>query len=107
MPGGASVRDFVDNGLTFGAGDGHLSVGHAKIMVTASAGAMNPSAAELREIVAERAALGFPVAIHAVESEVVRAAGGRYRRESHAGSRRPAQDRALRGVSAGRIGSGR
>ena len=74
MPGGASVRDFVDNGLTFGAGDGHLSVGHAKIMVTASAGAMNPSAAELREIVAERAALGFPVAIHAVESEVVRAA---------------------------------
>ena len=74
MPGAASVRDFASNGLTFGARDGNLSVGRAKIMVTASSGAMNPSPAELREIVAECVSLGFPVAIHAVEAEVVRAA---------------------------------
>ena len=76
MPGAASVRDFVANGLPFGSGDDILSAGRAKIMVTASSGAMNPSPAELREIVAECVSLGFPVAIHAVEAEVVRAAAG-------------------------------
>ena len=74
MPGAASVRDFAANALTFGARDRRLRVGHAKIMATASSGAMNPSQAELREIVAECVALGFPVAIHAVEAEVVSAA---------------------------------
>lgn len=74
MPGAASVRDFAANALTFGAGDRRLRVGHAKIMATASSGAMNPSRSELREIVAECVALGFPVAIHAVEAEVVSAA---------------------------------
>ncbi len=74
MPGATSVRDFAANALTFGAGDRRLRVGHAKIMATASSGAMNPSQSELREIVAECVALGFPVAIHAVEAEVVSAA---------------------------------
>ena len=79
MPGAASVRDFAANALTFGARAKNppadsLRVGRAKIMATASAGAMNPSPAELREIVAECVAFGFPVAIHAVEAEVVRAA---------------------------------
>ena len=74
MPSAASVRDFAANALTFGAGDRRLRVGHAKIMATASSGVMNPSRSELREIVAECVALGFPVAIHAVEAEVVSAA---------------------------------
>ena len=74
MPGAASVREFAANGLAFGVGDGILSVGRAKIMVTASSGTMNPPESELREIVAECVAFGFPVAIHAVEAEVVRAA---------------------------------
>ncbi len=72
MPGDGHVADFVDAGLGFGSGDDWLRVGHAKIMVTASSGRQTPGSADFRRIVADCVERVFPVAVHAVEAEVVR-----------------------------------
>ncbi|MCE2501885.1 MAG: amidohydrolase family protein [Dehalococcoidia bacterium] len=63
-------------GLSYGSAacDGMLTVGHAKIMLTASGGTLQPHPAELAEMVAEAHGLGFPVAVHAVERDAVVAA---------------------------------
>ena len=63
-------------GLGYGAtaNDGRLTVGHAKIMLTASTGQLRPDPAQLTEMVAHAHRLGFPVAIHAVERDAVVAA---------------------------------
>ena len=71
MPGAHHVAEFADEGLKFGSGDEWLRVGHAKIMVTASSGRRTPDSAEFRTIVAECVDRGFPVAVHAVEADVV------------------------------------
>ena len=71
MPGFRHLLDFVERGLTFDSGDLCQRVGHAKIMVTASSGNMEPSKSELSRMVSECVEAGFPVAIHAVEAEVV------------------------------------
>ena len=74
MPGFHHLREFVESGLGFGAGDDRLRVGHCKIILSLTSGMLHPSPRELREMVGEAAGLGFPVAIHAVEKEEVEAA---------------------------------
>ncbi len=58
-------------GLSFGSGDNWLRLGHAKIMLTLTAGALHPSAAELARLVAGAHRRGFPVALHCVEEEAI------------------------------------
>ena len=76
MTGYAHLNAMRDAGLGYGdtAGGGMLTLGHAKIMLTATAGQLHPNPAELSEIVAMAHGLGFPVAIHAVERDAVVAA---------------------------------
>ena len=74
MPGYRHLPAFLERGLDFGSGGPRLRIGHVKIMVTASSGSLNPDRTELADMVSECVESGFPVAIHAVESEVVRSA---------------------------------
>lgn len=76
MPGIRHLRSFVDSGLSFsldGSGDHRCWLGHAKLMVTMTTGAIYPSEEEIGSLVAEAHALGFPVAVHAVEEEAIMA----------------------------------
>lgn len=61
-------------GLGFGESRNRLRAGHAKIMLTLTAGSLNPSRAELTEMVEEAHRRGFPVAIHCIEEEAIAAA---------------------------------
>ncbi len=72
MPGAGHIADFADAGLSFGSGSDRLRIGHAKIMVTASAGFPTSSSNDLKTIMRGYTSLGFPVAVHAVEAEVIR-----------------------------------
>ena len=58
-------------GFGAAANGGQLMVGHAKIMLTASTGQLQPDPVRLTEMVAHAHELGFPVAIHAVERDAV------------------------------------
>ena len=58
-------------GYGVAANRGRLTVGHAKIMLTASTGGLRPDPARLSEMVAQAHRMGFPVAIHAVERDAV------------------------------------
>ncbi len=80
MPGIRHLRSFVDSGLSFslGGSDGQGSssdtggrLGHAKLMVTTTTGAIYPSEEEIGSLIAEAHSLGFPVAVHAVEEEAI------------------------------------
>ena len=68
------MKDFAHAGLRFGAGEDALGIGHAKVMLSASSGSLFPDRRELRMLVEAAARAGFPMAIHAVEAEAVRAA---------------------------------
>ena len=68
------MKSSSEAGLSFGDGDSGLRLGHAKIMVTRTTGALHPGVAELKGMVRQAHAAGFPVAIHAVEQEAVAAA---------------------------------
>ena len=74
MPGFHYLNEFTENNLSFGSGDSKLRIGHAKLMVTVSSGRQTPSHDELRRVVSDCAAFGFPVAIHAVEREIITSA---------------------------------
>ena len=76
MAGYAHLKAMREAGLRYGdtACGGMLTVGHAKIMLTATAGQLHPNPAELSEIVAMAHGMGYPVAIHAVERDAVVAA---------------------------------
>ena len=58
----------------FGSGNYCLRLGHAKIMLTLTSGALSPSAPELATLVADAHSRGFPVAIHCIEEEAISAA---------------------------------
>jgi predicted amidohydrolase YtcJ len=73
MPGLRHLRSFVGRGLSYGAGGPGCHVGHAKLMVAMTTGAIYPSEEEIRSLVAEAHGLGFPVAVHAVEEEAITA----------------------------------
>ena len=74
MAGGARLSEFAERGMGFGFGDDRLRLGHAKLMATASGGRQTPPPSELRRLAADCARAGFPVAVHAVESEIVASA---------------------------------
>ena len=76
MAGYAHLREMRDAGLGYGdtACRGRLTVGHAKIMLTASSGRLHPHPDDLERMVATAHRAGFPVAIHAVERDAVVAA---------------------------------
>ena len=56
------------------AAGGMLTLGHAKIMLTASGGALHPHPERLTEMVRQAQQAGYPAAIHAVEQDAVVAA---------------------------------
>ena len=72
MPGAGHVAEFGNTGLQFGSGSDLLRLGHAKVMVTESTGAPTPSPEDLKSAVEDCTSYGLPVAVHAVEAEVVR-----------------------------------
>ena len=74
MAGYDHLDGFVEVGMGYGYGDDTLRLGHVKIVVTATTGALHPQPEELIAMVSRAHAAGFPVAIHAVESEAVEAA---------------------------------
>ena len=74
MLGVSHLDDFQSAGIGFGNGNESCRLGHAKIMLTRSGGKLHPQPEALSSIIASAHALGFPVAIHAVESEAVIAA---------------------------------
>ena len=67
------LEEMRSAGLMHGSttNEGVLAVGHAKIMLTASTGQLRPDPVQLTEMVIHAHALGFPVAIHAVEGDAV------------------------------------
>jgi predicted amidohydrolase YtcJ len=74
MAGAGRRAELVDAGLNWGSGDSSLRLGHVKIMLTMTTGALHPSLEELRDIASGASQAGFPVAVHCVEQEAVAAA---------------------------------
>lgn len=76
MAGCAHLQAMHDAGRGYGdtTCGGMLTVGHAKIMLTASSGRLHPHPEQLSEMVAMAHSMGYPVAIHAVEQDAVVAA---------------------------------
>ena len=68
------LGELTEAGLSFGSGDSQLRLGHAKIMLTMTAGRLHPSVEQLRLLVSEAHRLDFPVAIHCIEEEAIAAA---------------------------------
>ena len=71
MVGANHLSQFLVEGFSFGYRAHGLRLGSAKIMVTMTAGSLQPSGEELRALVREAQLAGFQVAIHAVEAEAV------------------------------------
>ncbi len=74
MPGLAHLDGFRGAGIGHGSGGDQLSLGHVKLMLTGTTGALYPDRDTLAGQVAEARRRGFPVAVHAVESDAVEAA---------------------------------
>ncbi len=76
MAGCNRLGELQGAGLSYGdsACDGRLTVGHAKIMLTATSGRLAPSPEELADTIAAAHRMGYPVAIHAVERDAIVAA---------------------------------
>ena len=74
MAGALRLDGFTDRGMGFGWGDQHLSLGAAKVMLSAVSGRLSPDPDTLRNIVAGAREYGFQTAIHAVEAKAVSAA---------------------------------
>ena len=72
--GSSRMEELIDAGLTWGTGGSWLRLGHVKIMLTLTTGALSPSLEELRQMVRLAHQAGFPVAVHCVEQEAVAAA---------------------------------
>ena len=72
--GAKRLDELAEAALSFGTGDHRLRLGHAKIMLTLTSGALSPSPSELETLVAEAHRRGFPVAIHCIEEEAIAAA---------------------------------
>ncbi len=73
LAGVANLEQFAQSGLSWASGDDRLRLGHSKIMLTLTTGAMHPGPGELAELVSAAHSSGFPVAIHAVEREAIAA----------------------------------
>ena len=69
--GAERLDELAAAGLSFGSGDDWLRLGHVKILLTLTAGALHPSAQELALLVDEAHRRGFPTAIHCIEEEAI------------------------------------
>ena len=65
------LAEFRSAGIPWGAGDSQLRLGHAKIMLTMTTGALEPNVESLSDMVNNAHLSGFPVAIHAIEQEAI------------------------------------
>ena len=74
--GAGRLDEFAAAGMAFGWGEGRLRLGHAKVMLTMTGGALYPPAGELAGLVAGAHRRGFPAAAHCVEGEAIGAAVG-------------------------------
>lgn len=74
MAGGPNLDAFLAEDLGYGHGDDRLRLGAAKFMLNVIRGELNPSEAELIDLVGRAHGAGFPVAIHAVEDTSIAAA---------------------------------
>ena len=76
MAGWGKLAELRGAGLSCGdtAAGGMLTLGHAKIMLTASGGALHPDPEGLTGMVRAAQRAGYPAAIHAVEQDAVVAA---------------------------------
>ena len=74
LAGANRLEDFLAEGRCWGEGDQWLRLGHVKIMLSLTTGALHPDIEELGRIVHGAHQSGFPVAVHAVEQEAVAAA---------------------------------
>ena len=74
MAGSGRRAELQDAGLSWGSGDHRLRLGHVKVMLTMTTGALQPNLEELRQIATEACHAGFPLAMHCVEQEAVSAA---------------------------------
>jgi len=74
MAGAGRLEQILEAGLSWGSGDERLRLGHVKVMLTMSTGALHPSLEELRQICSDACGAGFPLAVHCVEQEAVAAA---------------------------------
>ena len=71
MAGFPNLGELGDQGLGWNAEDDRLRLGHTKIMVTMTTGALHPAVETLRDMVEDSHRRGFPVAVHAVEQDAV------------------------------------
>ena len=65
------LEELAGTGLFFGSGDDRLRLGHAKIMITLTSGALHPSQEELQAMIFGAHEKGFPVALHCIEEEAI------------------------------------
>ena len=93
MAGAGHLAEFLSEGRRWGSGDPCLRLGHVKIMLSLTTGAMQPDVAELGRIVDEAHRAGFPAAVHAVEEEAVTAAVQVFTESRSISGHLPARDR--------------
>ncbi|MDA0263416.1 MAG: amidohydrolase [Chloroflexi bacterium] len=74
MAGAGRLAELTDSGLAWGSGGDSLHLGHVKVMLTMTTGALHPNIEGLREAAAHASRAGFPIAVHCVEQEAVMAA---------------------------------
>ena len=74
MAGSACLGEFSVEGMAFGSGNQWLRLGQLKIMLTLTTGQLYPDVETLSELIVAARKGGFPVAIHAIETEAVAAA---------------------------------
>ena len=74
MAGSTFLMEFSAEGMAFGSGNQRLRLGHLKIMLTLTTGQLYPDFKTLSGLIVAARKKGFPVAIHAIETEAVVAA---------------------------------
>ena len=73
MAGAPRIGEFLESGLEWGSGDLRLRLGHAKIMLTLTTGALHPNGEDLASLAGKCLDSGFPFAVHAIEKEALAA----------------------------------
>ncbi len=79
------LNEFAGACLTFGSGTERLRLGHAKIVLTLTTGALQPTYPELDAAIVDAHNRGFPVAIHCIEEEAIAAAASALQARQHSG----------------------
>ncbi len=94
--GAERMGEFLEARMRWGTSDHRLRLGHFKVMLTMSTGALSPPPEKLTCLIQLAHQAGFPVAVHCIEKEAVRAAAevlGEQRGVSRDSDGVPAPDR--------------